>query len=520
MGITGANFAVAETGTVVLVTNEGNGRMVTSLPRIHVAVMGMEKVIPSMTDLVVFLALLARSATGQKLSSYTTLVRGPRRPGELEGPEEFHLILLDNGRIAPDRGHAPRGALLPPLRRLPERLPGVPPDRRPRLRPHVPGAHRHPPHRDAQGHGVGEGPGARLVAVRRVQGRVPGAHRHPAHAGRAARAASSTSGRAGGRARAVPQARRRLMASPALFRLGARVGRLLQRSVRSASGRLRRLPLFFGRWTATRDLPPVAPRTFTERWDELEHRRGRDHARPSSSGGSAPRCGRRPRLFRRGRPPRARHPAEAAEAVRRADGRALARGARALPAGVRARRPACSTARRRPPRCPRVIRAIAARARRARHRDVGCRGARLRPRAGAHRREGLAVPARRGRGGARPRQRHRERGGAGAPRRDRRGPGARRDGHARPACPAPAGRARPRSCPRPTSRCSGRDALVESLEQVGVLLEALHVDPDALDVGGDDQLHHRAVAHGRHRAHPDPRRPRAQARARGVRGGS
>jgi L-lactate dehydrogenase complex protein LldF len=98
MGITGANFAVADTGTVVLVTNEGNGRMVTSLPRIHVALMGVEKVIPSMSDLVVFLAILARSATGQKLSSYTTLVRGPRRAGELEGPDEFHLVLLDNGR--------------------------------------------------------------------------------------------------------------------------------------------------------------------------------------------------------------------------------------------------------------------------------------------------------------------------------------------------------------------------------------------------------------------------------------
>ena len=99
MGITGANFAVADTGTIVLVTNEGNGRMVTSLPRVHVAVMGMEKVIPCMTDLMVFLAILAKSATGQKLSVYTTLVRGPRRPGELEGPEEFHLVLLDNGRI-------------------------------------------------------------------------------------------------------------------------------------------------------------------------------------------------------------------------------------------------------------------------------------------------------------------------------------------------------------------------------------------------------------------------------------
>src|SRR5438552_1740345 len=99
LGITGANFAVADTGTVVLVTNEGNGRMVTSLPRVHVAVMGVEKVVPSMSDLVVFLAILAKSATGQKLSSYTTLVQGPRRPGELEGAEEFHLVLLDNGRV-------------------------------------------------------------------------------------------------------------------------------------------------------------------------------------------------------------------------------------------------------------------------------------------------------------------------------------------------------------------------------------------------------------------------------------
>src|SRR5437899_7207441 len=73
--------------------------MVTSLPRVHVAVMGVEKVVPSFTDLMVFLAILAKSATGQKLSVYTTLVQGPRRAGELEGPEEFHLVLLDNGRV-------------------------------------------------------------------------------------------------------------------------------------------------------------------------------------------------------------------------------------------------------------------------------------------------------------------------------------------------------------------------------------------------------------------------------------
>jgi L-lactate dehydrogenase complex protein LldF len=98
LGITGANFAVAETGTVVLVTNEGNGRLTTACPRVHVALVGIEKVIPRFADLPVFLKLLARAATGQTLSVYTSLITGPRRPGERDGPEEFHLVLLDNGR--------------------------------------------------------------------------------------------------------------------------------------------------------------------------------------------------------------------------------------------------------------------------------------------------------------------------------------------------------------------------------------------------------------------------------------
>src|SRR5262245_23840044 len=84
LGITGANFAVADTGTIVLVTNEGNGRLTTTWPRVHVALMGMEKVIPRLDDLPVFLKLLARAATGQTLSIYTTMITGPRRPGEVE----------------------------------------------------------------------------------------------------------------------------------------------------------------------------------------------------------------------------------------------------------------------------------------------------------------------------------------------------------------------------------------------------------------------------------------------------
>jgi L-lactate dehydrogenase complex protein LldF len=98
VGISGANFAIAETGSIVLVTNEGNGRLTCAMPPCHIAIMGMEKVIPKLSDLPCFLKILARGATGQKLSIYTQLITGPRQPGELDGPEEFHLVILDNGR--------------------------------------------------------------------------------------------------------------------------------------------------------------------------------------------------------------------------------------------------------------------------------------------------------------------------------------------------------------------------------------------------------------------------------------
>jgi L-lactate dehydrogenase complex protein LldF len=98
IGITGANFGVAETGTVATVTNEGNARLVTSVPPVHVVVMGIEKLVPRFEDLSVFVRLLARSGTGQKLTVYTNFITGPRQPGELDGAEELHLILMDNGR--------------------------------------------------------------------------------------------------------------------------------------------------------------------------------------------------------------------------------------------------------------------------------------------------------------------------------------------------------------------------------------------------------------------------------------
>jgi L-lactate dehydrogenase complex protein LldF len=268
MGITGANFAVAETGTIVLVTNEGNGRMVTSLPRIHVAVMGMEKVIPTMTDLMVFLAILARSATGQKLSSYTTLVRGPRQPGETEGPEEFHLILMDNGRTRQIAG-ALREALY--CLRCGACLNVC------------------PVYRQIGGHAYGytyPGPiGILLTAMLKGAASV----KDLAHASSLCGACKDVcpvridiprmlvdlreqldeKKIAPWGERMVFGLARRLMVSPSFFRIGAAVGRIAQGPF-MRNGRVRRLPLFFGKWTRTRDLPPVASRTFSERWKDLD----------------------------------------------------------------------------------------------------------------------------------------------------------------------------------------------------------------------------------------------------------
>src|SRR3989475_4480078 len=264
LGITGANFAVADTGTVVLVTNEGNGRMVTSLPRVHVAVMGVEKVVPSLTDLMVFLAILAKSATGQKLSVYTTLVQGPRRAGELEGPEEFHLVLLDNGRIAQLGG---------PLREALYCLRcGAGPNACP-VYPQI-GGH-------AYGHTYPGPIGILLTAM--LSG--PASVKELAHASSLCGACADACPvridiprmlielpREGGEAKIAPWTERvaftllsRLLRHPRLYRLAARAGRLLQRPF-AGSGRVSRLPLFFGEWTRTRDLPPVASRTFQERW--------------------------------------------------------------------------------------------------------------------------------------------------------------------------------------------------------------------------------------------------------------
>ncbi len=279
LGITGANFAVADTGTVVLVTNEGNGRMVTSLPRVHVAVMGVEKVVPSMTDLMVFLAILAKSATGQKLSVYTTLVRGPRRAGELEGPDEFHLVLLDNGRI---------GQLAGPLREALYCL---------RC-----GACLNvcPVYRQIGGHAYGYTYPGPIGILLTAMSHGPGSVKDLAHASSLCGACADACPVRIDIPRMLIELRREvdekkiapwgervafktlaaLLRRPRLYRLAAPVARLLQRPF-AQDGAIRSLPWFFGDWTRARDLPAVASRTFQELWNEMEQEE-RSHDAPGA----------------------------------------------------------------------------------------------------------------------------------------------------------------------------------------------------------------------------------------------
>src|SRR5690349_9447215 len=98
MGISGANFLVAETGTTMIVTNEGNGRMTTTMPRVHVAIAGIEKVLPTLEDVAFILRLLTRSATGQSISNYLSYTTGPKGAGDEDGPDQFHIVIVDSGR--------------------------------------------------------------------------------------------------------------------------------------------------------------------------------------------------------------------------------------------------------------------------------------------------------------------------------------------------------------------------------------------------------------------------------------
>ncbi|HXF73124.1 MAG TPA: LutB/LldF family L-lactate oxidation iron-sulfur protein, partial [Actinomycetota bacterium] len=271
LGITGVNFAVAETGSIVIVTNEGNGRMCSSLPPVHVALMGMERVVPSFRELAVLLPLLTGSATGQRVTSYVNVVSGPRGPGEPDGPEELHVVVVDNGRsrILGTRYrsilHCIRcGACLNVC----------------------------PVFRQVGGLAYGSAYGGPLGAVLAPllegfdrAGDLPWASSLcgactevcpvgiPLHEHLAALRADVAGERAGALERGAFRWWARAWSRPVLYSFLSRLARWGQRPFLRA-GRIRRAPFPLARWTRGRDLAPVAGRTFRERWRASRGRAG------------------------------------------------------------------------------------------------------------------------------------------------------------------------------------------------------------------------------------------------------
>jgi L-lactate dehydrogenase complex protein LldF len=292
VGISGVNFGVAETGTILILENEGNARLTTSLPRTHIAVMGIEKVIPKFTDLDVFLKLLPRSGTGQRLTAYQSLLTGTKRRPEDEGPEELHIVLMDNGRSRMLSHPVTRQSLA--CIRCGACLNAC------------------PVYQQVGGHAYGSvypGPIGAVITPQlsglKQSAQLPyasslcGACREVCpvkidipelllHL-----RAEVTEGTAAGTADQKGPVRRRPLehfafglyarawSSPAWYLLGARVARFLQRIV-VREGRIGKVGGLFAKlapplaaWTEWRDAPPLAPRTFREQWRE-EHK-GQNH---------------------------------------------------------------------------------------------------------------------------------------------------------------------------------------------------------------------------------------------------
>ncbi len=262
IGISGANFAVAETGMISITENEGNARLTTSVPRIHIALLGIEKILPKLSDLALFLPMLATAGTGQALTCYNSLIGGPRAAGEADGPDEFHVVLLDNGRTAlladpeqRDALHCIRcGACLnvcPVFKNIGGHSYGttyqgpigsV-------ITPHLSGLHEWK-HLSAASTLCGACTETCPVGI--------DLHHHLLHNRRnAAAAAPDPLEQKAFRAFAF------LMTHPTLYRLALRLAPFVQPLHRLVSGR-KGDPLYG--WTQSRDFPDVQPRTFKDYW--------------------------------------------------------------------------------------------------------------------------------------------------------------------------------------------------------------------------------------------------------------
>jgi L-lactate dehydrogenase complex protein LldF len=275
LGITGANFGVVDSGSICLVSNEGNARLVTTLPRVHVAVMGIEKLVPSLADLDLLIKILARSATGQKITTYTSLVSGPRRPGEADGPEEMHVILLDNGRsrilggeLAEILGCIRCGACLNAC----------------------------PVYKNIGGHAYGDtypGPVGAIVTpgLRGVKAwkELPDASSLCGACREVCpvrldiprmllqlRKAAVAEAKVPWTLRWGLRAFGMIASRPFLYRGGAKMGRLAAQWI-FPGGWIRKLPGLAGGWTRMRDMKAPAPRSFQELWRERRASRGGGH---------------------------------------------------------------------------------------------------------------------------------------------------------------------------------------------------------------------------------------------------
>jgi L-lactate dehydrogenase complex protein LldF len=270
VGITGANFLIAETGSAVVVTNEGNADLTMSLPKVHIVLASIDKVVPTLADAFVLLRLLARSATGQAFTAYTTLATGVRRAGDADGPEACHVVIVDNGRA-----ELLAGELRAVLRCI----------RCGACMNHCPvycaiGGHAYS--------SVYPGPiGAVLnpaLAGIEVAGHLAQAS---TFCGRCEEVCPveiplvalmrrwremAAGAPSGWRSRALLRAWARLACSPFAYRLATRIAARALHWLGGAHGRLRRLP-FAARWTEHRDLPAPQGRTFQDLWARRAHRR-------------------------------------------------------------------------------------------------------------------------------------------------------------------------------------------------------------------------------------------------------
>jgi L-lactate dehydrogenase complex protein LldF len=280
MGVSGANFAVAETGTIVVVENEGNARLTTTVPKIHVALVGIEKLIPRYEDLSLFLTVLARSATGQKSSTYVSFITGPKREADIDGPEEFHLVLLDNGRSKILESEQTRESLY--CIRCGACLNNCP-------------VYRH-----VGGHSYGWVYSGPIGAI--ITPQLMGIDKAPELP-----FASSLCGachdvcpvkidfpkvllelrknvieskqkniRTGGAflEKAGIRFWRFSVEHETIYKLLNKLSYYFQTPWKQSNGKLRSLPYPFSRWTDERDFPPVAKKTFRERWKELKDETG------------------------------------------------------------------------------------------------------------------------------------------------------------------------------------------------------------------------------------------------------